>query len=127
MRRAKEVFTQRDFIVSLGFALTNVAAHLVWNPLTMYWHHVAIALILATALVFWLVKEWSRLRFVMTKFYCIAAAFDLLVEGIFQNVHKCTTANILCTGRMWAVLLVGWFATCVWSWYRLSARPVEAE
>lgn len=125
MKRAREVFTQRDFLVSLGFVLTNVAAHLVWNPLTVHWHHVAIALILTAALVAWLVKEWPRLRFTMTKCYCIAAAFDLLAEGILQNVHKCTTANILCAGRMWAVLLAGWFVTVAWSWYRVSEHPVE--
>jgi hypothetical protein len=104
--------------VALGFCLANVAAHLFWNRVTEYWIFVASAVAMTSLLVVWLVFEWRRLRMAMTKFYCIAAAFDLIAEGCFQHVHKCTTDNILCTGRMYLVFIAGWLLTAGVSLYR---------
>jgi len=118
------MFHQRDFWVSLGFVFTNVAAHLLWNRIDVYWQFVATAVVLALFLAWWLAREWRRLKFAMTKFYCAAAAFDLIAEGALQHVHKCTPDNILCTGRMWLVFFAGWIVTVGWNWYR--SRPAMA-
>lgn len=127
MQRLLDILRQRDFVVSLGFALANVAAHLIWNPIAVYWQFVVTALLFTAVLVVWLAREWRRLRLAMTKFYCIAATFDLFAEGLLQPWHQCTSANILCTGRLYLVFLAYWLVTAGWSWYRLGPTGSEAR
>ena len=105
----------RDFLVGSGFALTSAIAHLVWNPMSEHWQFIATAIIFTAFLVGWLIRDWHRLKLFMTKFYCVAAALDVLAEGVLQPVHHCTRDNLICTGRMYLVF----FAFC------LVAQPLE--
>lgn len=105
---AKVVFKRCDFCVGLGFALTNAVAHLIWSPMSVYWQFVATTLALTAFLLVWLVKSWRRLELFVTKFYCLAALFDLLAEGLLQPFHHCTVDNLFCTGRMFLVFFAFW-------------------
>jgi hypothetical protein len=104
----KRLVHWRDLIVGMAFGLTNAIAHLVWNPLTLYWQFAASALAFTVFLVFLLLREWRRLRLFVTRFYCIVATLDLLAEGLLQPWHQCTAANLACTGRMFLVFFIGW-------------------
>ena len=102
-------FPMDDLAVSATVALANVAAHILWNPIASY------AIFLSTALAFTLVlslfpgKTWGRLSFFITKFYCVAALFDLFSEGLLQPFDHDTIANVICTATMLACFSpIGW-------------------
>jgi hypothetical protein len=107
--------TRNDLLVSGGIAVANAAAHVLWNPISSYWLFASTAFVFAAVLSFWAAKEWSRLRFFVTKFYCVAAIFDLFSEGLLQPFHHDTKANVICTATMFAVFLLYW----------LALRPIE--
>src|SRR5437773_767581 len=103
-----KLFDRRELVVAIGFAVVSAVAHLVWNPIVVYWQFVATTLVFMTGLTYWLVKEWRRLQLFITKFYCVAVIFDIVAEGLLQPFHKCTADNILCTGRMFLVFFAFW-------------------
>jgi len=112
---------RHDLLVSLGFLLANVAAHLLWAGVSTYWEFVASAILLTGTLSVWLAREWHRLQLTMTRIYCVAAAFDLLAEGLLQPWHQCTGANILCTGRLYLVFFIYWIIVAGWNLRRRSS------
>jgi hypothetical protein len=115
--QSEALFSRRDLLVGSSFALTNVVAHLVWNPMVEQWQFVVTALMFTTFLVIWLGKELRRLQLFVTKFYCVVATLDLFAEGLLQPLHHCTLDNLLCTGRMFLVFLGFW----------LLSHPLESR
>jgi hypothetical protein len=103
-----KLFGRRELLVALGFACVSALAHLVWNPISVYWQFLATTAIFVAGLTWWLIREWKRLGFFVTKFYCVAVILDVIAEGALQPFHHCTQANLLCTGRMFLVILVFW-------------------
>lgn len=95
--------------------------------MTDHWQFVTTALLFTAFLLLWLIKEWSRVQLLVTRFYCIVATVDLLAEGLLQPVHHCTLDNLMCTGRMYLVFFSFWLVSqplegCFWN-RRRSATP----
>jgi len=105
---AEPPLKRRDLLVGIGFSCVNAAAHLVWNPITLYWQYVVTTLVFVSLLGFWLSKEWRRLDLFITRFYCAAVIVDVFAEGLLQPWHHCTFDNLMCTGRMFLVFFVAW-------------------
>ena len=102
------VFNRHELLVGIGFTIVSASAHLVWNPIVEYWQLVATTLLFVSGLTVWLLKEWRRLGWFITRFYCVAVIFDIFAEGLLQPFHRCTVDNILCTGRLFLVFFVFW-------------------
>lgn len=101
--------------MATGFTAVSALAHLVWNPLSVYWQFVGTTIVLVAGLGYWLSREWRGLGEFITKFYCFAVILDILAEGLLQPFHHCTRDNLLCTGRLYLVFFAAW----------LLLRPVE--
>lgn len=99
---------RRDLLVGIGFSCVNAAAHLVWNPIVLYWQYVVTTLVFVAFLTFWLTREWRKLDLFITRFYCLAVIFDIFAEGLLQPFHHCTFDNLMCTGRMFLVFFAAW-------------------
>ena len=99
---------RREFLVAAGFAVVSALAHLVWNPIVVYWQFLVTTSVFVAGLTFWLAREWRRLGRFITRIYCIAVIFDVFAEGMLQPFHHCTARNLMCTGRMFLVLLAFW-------------------
>jgi hypothetical protein len=108
---------RRELFIALGFAAVSAVAHLVWNPIVVYWQFVVTTLIFVAGLTLWLMREWRRLGRFITRFYCIAVIFDIFAEGILQPFHHCTAGNLMCTGRLFLVFFALWLLT-----HRLERR-----
>ncbi len=112
-----KLYGRRELVIAVGFAGVSAIAHLIWNPIVAYWQFVATTIVFVAGLIFWLTKEWRRLQWFITKFYCLAVIFDVLAEGLLQLFHKCTMDNLMCTGRMFLVFFGFW----------LVLRPLESR
>jgi hypothetical protein len=103
-----KMFGQREFFIALGFAGVSAFAHLVWNPIAVYWQFIVTMVLFVSGLSIWLRNEWRRLESFVTRLYCSAVIFDIFAEGLLQPFHKCTRDNLICTGQMFLVFLAFW-------------------
>lgn len=97
-----------DIVAWLGFTLVAGLAYIAWyavnyDRLICYLS----ALVIVAGLGIWLKWLWSRLRLWLTRFFCLAAAFDLLLEGFVHPFHPETLVEKLtCQLMMFGVYAV---------------------
>lgn len=90
-------FTATAAVCYLGWAAAN------YRPWICYTTVVAVV----GALMAWFRWLWPRLALGLTKFFCIAAAFDLLLEGFLHPIHPETpVAKLTCELTLFGVYAV---------------------
>ena len=104
-----------DLLALLTFTLVGLACHVGWASVESYWIFCVSAVAATAALALWLRWLWPRLALWLTKFFCIAAAFDLLAEGLLQPWHHDTTANLICQMTLFAAYAI----------YLIVLRPID--
>jgi len=111
--------TKWDAVALLSLTLTGLVCHWLWNQqpppsLAFYYASTAVAV---TGLVAWSAWLWPRVGLWLTKFFCVAAAVDLLGEGLLQPFHGHTLiAKLTCQMTLFAVYAV----------YLAALRPLDA-
>ena len=106
-----------DLVALFTFTLMGLACHVGWASVERYWIFGVTAFAATGALVIWLRWLWPRLSLWLTKFFCIAAAFDLLAEGLLQPWHHDMTANLVCQMTLFAAYAI----------YLIILRPIDVR
>jgi hypothetical protein len=108
-----------DIIALLGFTVVAATCYLLWFA-TGYqaWICYGTAIATVAGLALWLRWLWPRLGLWLTKFFCIAAMFDLLMEGFVHPFHPQTLpAKLACQLTLFAV----------YGFYLAVLRPIDAR
>ena len=107
-----------DLLAFLGFGMASTLCYIGWMA-TNYvpWICYTTALVITIGLGFWLRWLWPRLGLWLTKFFCIAALFDLLMEGFVHPFHPETlVAKLTCQLTLFGVYAI----------YLAILRPLDA-
>jgi hypothetical protein len=110
---------QGDIIALLGFTAAAAGCYVLWFA-TGYrdWICYSIAVIAVAALGWWLRWLWPRLALWLTKFFCVAALFDLLMEGFIHPFHPETLlAKLACQLTLFLV----------YAFYLIVLRPIDVR
>lgn len=94
-----------DCVALITFTLAAGLCYLGWwwsgYPV---WFCYTTAVLAAGALSGWLRWLWPRVALCLTKFFCVAALFDLLLEGFVHPFHPETlVAKLLCQFSLFGV------------------------
>lgn len=87
--------TSWDALALVTFTLIGLASHIAWAQLRSAEAFFTSTFVVVAALAGWSWWLWPRLALPLTKFFCIAAIVDLLVEGILQPFHQHTVCEKL--------------------------------
>lgn len=108
-----------DIIALLGFTAVSAGCYVFWFA-TGYrdWICYSTAVLAVAALGGWLRWLWPRVALWLTKFFCVAAMFDLLMEGFVHPFHPETlVAKLTCQ-----LTLFGAYAI-----YLAILRPIDVR
>ncbi len=111
--------TRWDVIALLSFTGVAAGGYVLWFA-TGYrdWICYSTAVLAVAGLGFWLRWLWPRLTLWLTKFFCLAAMVDLLMEGFIHPFHPETLlAKLACQ-----LMLFGTYAI-----YLAFLRPIDAR
>jgi hypothetical protein len=98
--------TRWDIIALVSITLTGLACHLTWERLPARVVFASTALV-TVALSGWTAWLWPRVALWPTKFFCIAAIFDLAAEGVLRPYHGDTaTAKLICQMTLFAAYAI---------------------
>ncbi len=106
-----------DLAVVVGFTAVAALAYLGWYAAGYdRWTCYLSALALVAGLGLWLRWVWARLGLGLTRFFCLAALLDLLVEGFVHPFHPETVgAKLGCQLALFGVYAV----------YLVVLRPLD--
>ena len=95
-----------DALALVSITLTGLACHLVWERLPATTVFASTALVIV-ALGGWTAWLWRRVGLWLTKFFCLAAIFDLAAEGVLRPYHGDTaTAKLICQMTLFAAYAI---------------------
>jgi hypothetical protein len=98
--------TRWDIVALVSITLTGLACHLTWERLPSPVVFASTALV-TVALGGWTAWLWPRVALWLTKFFCIAAIFDLAAEGVLRPYHGDTaTAKLICQMTLFAAYAI---------------------
>lgn len=97
-----------DVVALVMFSAVAMASYLGWAAADYKpWVCYSTAVVIVGALIVWLRWLWPRLLLGLTKFFCIAAAFDLLMEGFVHPIHPETPiAKLTCEMTLFSVYAI---------------------
>ena len=105
-----------DIFALVTITLAGLACHLGWARVTeprVFFLSTVIVVFVLIALTHWL---WRRLSLWLTKLFCVAAIFDLMVEGILQPFHGHTAREkLICQLTLFAAYAI----------YLVFLRPLD--
>ncbi len=106
-----------DVVAVVTFSAVAMASYLGWAAADYRpWVCYSTAVAVVGALLAWLRWLWPRLMLGLTKFFCVAAAFDLLMEGFLHPIHPETPiAKLTCEMTLFGIYAV----------YMLLRKPLE--
>ena len=108
--------TRWDIIALVTITLTGLACHLGWAQVTDPHGFFLTTGIVTVALVAWTRWLWPRVSLWLTKFFCVAAIFDLIAEGILQPFHGHTAREkLICQMTLFAAYAI----------YLAALRPLD--
>lgn len=108
-----------DVVALLVFTLTALVCYLAWRWAGYAtWYCYSTAVIVVAALCVWLRWLWPRLSLWLTKFFLVAALFDLLMEGLVHPFHPETlVAKLTCQMTLFGVYAL----------YLAVLRPIDVR
>jgi hypothetical protein len=107
-----------DIIALVSITLVGLASYIAWGHVTEPRVFFVSTLVLTVALSGWTRWLWPRLSLWLTKFFCIAAIFDLMAEGILQPFHGHTVLQkLICQMTLFAAYAI----------YLVALRPIDVR
>ena len=104
-----------DILTLVSITLTGLVCHLTWEwlPAPVVFVSTVLVTIALSALTAWL---WPRVGLWLTKFFCVAAIFDLAAEGLLRPYHgEAATAKLVCQMTLFAA----------YTFYLIALRPFD--
>jgi hypothetical protein len=105
-----------DIVALVSLTLTGLACHWSWAQMNRPPIVFLSVVFVTVALVAWVWWLWDQLALWLTKFFCVAAIFDLLAEGLLQPFHGHTAREkLICQLTLFAAYAL----------YLALLRPVD--
>jgi hypothetical protein len=97
-----------DVVAVVTFTAVAMASYLGWAAVNYEpWICYTSAVVVVAGLAVWARWLWPRLALGLTKFFCVAATFDLLMEGFLHPIHPETpVAKLTCELSLFGVYAI---------------------